>query len=253
MLKALFRAWRIVATGGSFVLFGMGAAIIGLLTSLIIYPLPLKRAKKQVFVRRCISGGCWFYVRCLRFIGLLSFQFENLSRLRNANGRLIIANHPGLLDAVFLLSVLPQTNCIVKAGLFRNPFTFGAVSLAGYLRNDSDELLVEASERIQQGQSLVVFPEGTRSQGAELKFQRGAANIAVLAACPIQAVLIDCKPPTLQKHQAWYEVPATPPVFKLSIDEPFELQSCIDTSRPRSIQARHLTRYLLAYYREHIR
>ena len=241
------RYWRIVGTGASFSLFGLGAATIALLLVVLVFPFPVSRARKQRYTRKTISRACWFYVRCMRFMGLLSFEFSGTEQLA-APGQLVIANHPSLLDVIFLLSVMPDTNCIVKAGLWQNPFTFGVVSLAGYLRNDSDHLMDEAVNCLINGERLIVFPEATRTSGNTIVFKRGAANLAVLSKCPLTPVLIDCYPPTLQKNEPWYKVPNSPPHFELKIQPTIDVSRCIDTSRPRSIQVRHLTKYLLRYY-----
>jgi 1-acyl-sn-glycerol-3-phosphate acyltransferase len=83
------------------------------------------------------------------------------------------------------------------------------VRLTGYVCNDSGVELVEASVRaVQAGSSLVVFPEGTRSNPARPpKWQRGAANIALQAGVALTPVSITCDPPTLRKGEPWWQVP----------------------------------------------
>jgi len=59
------------------------------------------------------------------------------SRLEKLNrpGQLIIANHPTLVDIVFLISRVKQANCIVKQKLWHNPFMRGPILNAGYISN----------------------------------------------------------------------------------------------------------------------
>ena len=65
-----------------------------------------------------------------------------------------------------------------------------------------------------RGETLIVFPEGTRTYSREpLKFMRGAANIAMQAKVPFLPVDIRCEPATLKKEK-WYQVPETPPHFR---------------------------------------
>jgi hypothetical protein len=40
---------------------------------------------------------------------------------------MIIANHPSLIDVVFLIGLVRQANCVVKQSLWENPFTRGPV------------------------------------------------------------------------------------------------------------------------------
>jgi len=244
--KSIDKQWRLFATGFSFTVFGIGAFFIAIGLLLFLYPIPFSKTKKQIWTRRTISFATRFYVRMMRAFGLLSFEFKNIDRLGNS-GELIIANHPSLLDVVFILSVVPDACCIVKEALWRNPFTFGAVSMAGYISNNSNgpELVDKASKTIKTGQSLIIFPEGTRTSNLEqLNFQRGAANIALKAACPIRPILIGCEPMTLRKHESWYQIPVAPPLFTIEALDALVIKDCIDTNRPSVVQANHLNQYL---------
>lgn len=254
LVNHLYKYWRIAGTGFSFAVFGAGACVIALVLTALLYPFPLNAGLKQRWTRHVIWRATWLYVRMMWLMGLLSFDLRDTEKLRNG-GELVIANHPSLLDVVFLLSVMPNTNCIVKSALFKNPFTRGVVALAGYIpNNDSgEELIDKAAETLTSGQTLIVFPEGTRTQDFDcLKFKRGAANIALKAKCKIRPVLITCEPATLRKHQPWYNVPNAPPTFTLTVLEALLIEECIDTSRPSSIQARHLTQYLQAAFSEQL-
>lgn len=241
MCKYIDRAWRVAATGFSFAIFGLGGCLLGILILVTLYPSPFDLSRKQRWTRQSISVACWIYVRIMRGLGLLSFSFANPEQLKQP-GQLVIANHPTLLDVVFLLSQMPAANCIVKAELWRNPFTAGPVRLAGYLRNDA-VLIEQAAAKINGGQTLIIFPEGTRTRpGQAMKFKRGFANIAQLAKCKVTPVIIDCSPPTLQKYQKWYQIPERPPKFTFTVLAPINVGERSDFNRPKTIQVRHLTR-----------
>ncbi|MCL4104146.1 UNVERIFIED_CONTAM: hypothetical protein GTU68_035008 [Idotea baltica] len=111
-------------------------------------------------------------------------------------GQLIVANHPTLIDIVFLIAMLPNATCIVKSQLYRNPFTRGPVSRAAYVANNSaDKLVSDCVDALASGTSLVVFPEGTRSErGVPGRFQRGAAYVLLDAKCPLVLATIEPKP-----------------------------------------------------------
>ena len=65
---------------------------------------------------------------------------------------MIVANHPSLIDYVMLASVMPETDCLVKSALLKNPFLSGVIRAADYLINDqADALLPASSQRLQQG------------------------------------------------------------------------------------------------------
>ena len=145
----------------------------------------------------------------MRVLGILTYRVDGAERLREP-GRLIVANHPTLLDVVLLVSQMPEVDCIVKRGLWRNPFLRWPVSWAGYLPNIEGEALIEeCSATLRRGHSLLVFPEGSRTvPGKPMRMQRGAAHIALAADSEILPVTIACDPPTLFKGNPWYRVPA---------------------------------------------
>lgn len=248
-MRTLYKAWRVIATGFSFTVFGFGTFFLALLLSLILFPLPMSFARKRALTRRIVSIAAWLYVRMMWFLGLLSFRFENVKAL-DQPGQLVVANHPSLLDAVFMMSVMPRTTCIVKAAMWRNPFTAAMVRLAGYIPNsdNGEELVEKAVEAIQNGQTLIIFPEGTRTvDQSALRFQRGAANIAVKSGCLIRPVIIRCEPLTLRKYQPWYRVPDTRPHWHFQVLESLALADCVDQTRPQSIQARAFNRFLTEF------
>jgi len=246
----LFKLWRILATGFSFALFGFGALVLGLLFAIFVYPLPLDRQTKQAWTRNSMRGLLWLYIRIMRILGLLSYEIDPALGAKTS-GRLFIANHPTLLDVVFIISTVPDMNCIVKSALWRNPFTFAVVSMAGFIRNDTEDLIEVAADSLRSGQNLIIFPEGTRTVDLhQLNFKRGVAHIAIAAGCAIKPIFIRCQPITLRKHEKWYQVPATPPRFSLRGLTELQIDQCIDISRPKPLQVRHLTRYLQSYFQD---
>ncbi|MFH7445274.1 1-acyl-sn-glycerol-3-phosphate acyltransferase, partial [Pseudomonas syringae pv. tagetis] len=73
----------------------------------------------------------------------------------------------------------------------------GTERSTGYISNDgSMYMLAAAGDRLQSGQTLILFPEGTRTQpGQPPVFPRGAAAIAQRGASVIPPVTIQVPPP----------------------------------------------------------
>lgn len=244
--------WRVFATGLSFLLFGIGSLVIGLFFLIIIAPLPVATGRKQYWVRQIIKKACQTYIFIIKSLRVLSFSIKKPHPIPSA-GCLIIANHPTLLDAIFVLSTIDNVCCIVKANLWKNPLTYIVVTLAGYIPNTSSSLVELAMNKLSNSENILIFPEGTRSTyDNQLAFKRGAANIAVLANCPILPIVIRCVPRTLQKHEKWYQVPASVPHFSLQMHPAINIANCIDVNKPGTVQYRHLTRFLREYYRSHL-
>jgi 1-acyl-sn-glycerol-3-phosphate acyltransferase len=115
----------------------------------------------------------------------------------------VIANHPSLIDVVVLIAFIRDANCVVKQSLWDNPCMRGPIRAAGYISNSgSMDMLEEAAGALEQGQTLIVFPEGTRTTpGQAPEFHRGAAAIAVRGASVVTPVVISVTPTTLTPDQ----------------------------------------------------
>lgn len=248
MARRLERICRILATGFAFATFGLGGAF---LAAVVFPPLALlvgEDGRKRA--QAVIQTSFRLFVRMLELTGILTLEVVGREQLATCRGRLIVANHPTLLDVVFLMSLIPRGQCIVKHELFRNVFLGGVVRAAGYIRNDLEpEALVRACRAsLAAGDNLIVFPEGTRSRpGRPPSFQRGFANIARLTDAEMQLVVITCRPIFLTKGEPWYQVPPERPRLRIVAGERFRVES-ISASPYHGLAARRVVRALDAYY-----
>ena len=241
--------WRQGGTGLAFAVIFFGGGVLAATVLPLLAMIPGDQQKRSRWV---VGTTFRFYLGMLQFLGLIHLQIEGAEKLREPGGRLVIANHPSLLDVVMLMAVLPRQQCIVKHELWNHRFLGPLMRRAGYIRNDLDpEQLVDACQKsLALGDSLIIFPEGTRSQpGKSPQFRRGIANLATLTGAPIQLVVITCDPPTLIKGEPWWRVPSRRPRFRLMTGD------CLDAATyrkhpHRSIAARRLTRRLEQYYEE---
>jgi 1-acyl-sn-glycerol-3-phosphate acyltransferase len=246
--RKLNHAWRIFATGFVFVLFGVGALFI----SITMFPLLRLTAWNADTARRRIQRGMqatfWVYMEIMRVLGILTYRVEGAERLRE-RGRLVVANHPTLIDVVLLVSLMPEVDCIVKRGLWRNPFLRWPVSWAGYLPNsEGEELIKECAATLKRGHSLLVFPEGTRTvPGQPLRMHRGAAHIALAADVELLPVTIRCEPPTLFKGNPWYRVPARRFHMQVVVGAPIAAREFRQGGEADARSARHLTQWLTTH------
>ena len=215
---------RLPATGLCFLVFGLVTFVLGIVVLPLLRLMSLERSRGRRLARAVVGGGLRFFVGFMRTVGVLRYEFIGRERLGRP-GQLIVANHPTLIDVVFLVGFAPQANCIVKAGHFRNVITRGAVIAAGYIPNAPTEDMIYAAEAaLGEGETLLIFPEGTRSvPGKPMAMQRGAANVAVRAARVLTPVFIGCDPPTLSKNLPWYRIPWRRPKFTLRVGEDIDL------------------------------
>lgn len=219
-MQRLEQAWRQFGTAVSFAVFGIGGLLIGAFVFPLIHLLSMHREaarrRCQIVVRRCFAIFIWL----MKSLGVLSYEWEHGERL-NRHGLLVVANHPSLIDVVFIISRMPNTLCVVKSSHWRNPFVMGVMHATGYIPNNDPVRLVEDCVlALSRGFSLVIFPEGTRTaSGGMLKLKRGAASIIAASGKAFTPVTITVAPTTLTKEEKWYQVPHKRPHWTLRVAE----------------------------------
>ena len=249
MVNRIGRYWRVLATGLSFLAFGIG----GLLLRILVFPLlqlvVRERSARVTAARAILRLTFRAFVGLMRGLGVLRYQFIGLEKLERG-GLLILANHPSLIDTVFLMAFVKRADCIVKSHLWNNPFTRGPVRAAGYISNDSGEQLVEACiASLRAGNNLIIFPEGTRTPvGGAISLKRGAANIAVRGARDVTPVVIDCQPPTLGKGDKWWRVPERFVQFRLEVKDDIAIDAFLGGGASEVMAVRHLTDHLQRFF-----
>jgi 1-acyl-sn-glycerol-3-phosphate acyltransferase len=251
MLDRLSLYWRVLATGFSFIIFGVG----GLLLRVAVFPLlnvfVWQREKRITLARAVIRFAFRGFVELMQTLGVLRYEIVAQHRLERS-GLLILANHPTLIDTVFLMAFVKRADCIVKGRLWNNPFTSGPVRAAGYINNDSGpDLVANCIASLQNGNNLIIFPEGTRTSGkGEINLKRGAANIAVRGARDVTPVVIHCEPLTLGKGEKWWRVPSCVVRFRIEVRDDIKIDRFIADGVSEVMAARHLTDHLQSYFTE---
>ena len=253
-MERLARGWRIVATGTAFAVFGLAGVAFGI----FLFPFLKWSARDprqgEFRVQRVVHRMFRAFVRFMWILGLVEGSVRGEELLCEPGARLIVANHPTLLDVVMLGSLLPQLDCVVKKEAWSNPFMRGVVGPAGYIPNDLGDVVLEACvDRLRQGRALLLFPEGTRSpKGGLGPFRRGAAHAALRCRAPLVPVFIRCEPPSLMRGQKWYEVPERRMHFTIEVGVPIDPRPFAGGDEARGAAARKLTRALRDFYEKRL-
>ncbi len=254
MFNRINYCWRLAATGISFSIFGLGGVLLSLTVFPVVNLLIWNDKKRKVVGQYIVHLSFRFFIGFMSRVEILDYEIIGREKLGGPPS-LILANHPSLIDVVFLISFMKKVDCIVKQSLLRNPFTIGPVRAAGYIGNSGAERLVDdCVQSLASGNSLVMFPEGTRSKsGHPLRFQRGAANMVVRAGCPIRPVTISVNPTTLTKAEKWYQIPLTKVKVVIRVGDDLDVMPLISSAPNQTIATRLLTRYLEEYFTEEVK
>ncbi|WP_407276031.1 lysophospholipid acyltransferase family protein [Halothiobacillus sp. DCM-1] len=196
---------------------GLGLGFLGLLclgwlpAALLLSLLP-PAPQRQRRARTVIGAAFRLYLRFLTATCATRIDLTALRALQDASPRVLIANHPSLIDVILIVSQLPNTVCIMKASLRHNPLLGPAARLAGYIRNDGPlELVLKARTALAEGAHVLIFPEGGRTRNFPLDpFGPAAALIAQRAGVPLQPCVIWLDPPYLGKRWPLWRKPSLP-------------------------------------------
>lgn len=189
---------RSVLTVLCFLGFGIGGFFIGV----ALFPIAAIFGGKATKVR--LLRTSWiFFEFVMKSLGLIRVRRVGVNP--DQRGRVIVANHPTLIDIVLLIASYKNSVCVVKGKLARNFFLRPIISQM-FINLDSGgkEVIDESVEAIKHGYNVIIFPEGTRSDSPNLKIHTGAARIALKADCEVLPVKISCNPLILGKTQKWY-------------------------------------------------
>lgn len=238
--------WRIIATGFCFSVFGVGGLLLSFVCIPMIHLFTRDKTQQERHVQQLIQQSFHLFCRLMRFTGAIDYRIEGEQLLTHDRNCLIVANHPSLIDYVLIASLLKQCDCLVKSAIWSNMFMKHVVKGAGYIPNEAPEdLLEQCEQRFDQGNVLLVFPEGTRTrQNQETKLQRGAAQIAVRTGRDLRIIHISVTPSFLTKETKWYQVPKTKPLFLVEVKDKVEVAPFIEQTSNPTLAARKLNKHL---------
>ncbi len=183
--------WRIFRKIFVVTVFGIGSLIIGA----IVFPvLRIFNRDKLSFKRaghKFISLSLEFFIHLMSWVRISTFKINDLKAMRDLRGCVIVANHPSLLDVVYLFAFVRDANCIVKAGLKKSLVSL--IVRAIYISNNVDFEIMQKDcvQALHNGGNLIIFPEGTRTpRHGTNQYKKGAARIALAAGANVQPLHI---------------------------------------------------------------
>ena len=123
---------------------------------------------------------------------------EHRERLDDAETYVIVANHQSLLDILVLFRIFAHFRWVSKIENFRIPLVGGVMYMNRYIplsrgRRESTLRMMDACrESLNAGTSVLLFPEGTRSETSEMRpFKSGAFELARRTRRPLLPIAIE--------------------------------------------------------------
>ena len=171
--------------------FGVGAVILAVFVFPFIRLFTLRRKDFGVVARAYVSHTFRVFLGFLNLLHVSIRKVENEDDYRNIHSKIIIANHPSLLDFVYIMSLVPNSTCIVRGGLTKTPLR-GVIKQA-YITNTTtfEDMWLECKKLTDMGCNVIIFPEGTRTpRHGKNNYKKGAARIALYCGCDVQPIFI---------------------------------------------------------------
>lgn len=144
----------------------------------------------------------------INFCSGAKVEYVGFDRIPTDTPVLYVANHQSFFDILLTLPRLPGTICfIAKMQLKKLPIFAQALMLYNTLFIDRDDIrqglktILEAIDRVKEGMSVFIFPEGTRSKDGRInEFKEGSMKIAVKSGCPIVPIAISNTAEIFENH-----------------------------------------------------
>lgn len=170
----------------------------------------------------------------------VSVRVEGLDRVRPGGSYVFVSNHQSHFDTAVLFATLPhQLRIIAKDSLGSFPFLGWHLRRTGHIlvdrrRPNPTAILGWAERLLTQGLSLMVYPEGTRSEdGVVQRFKPGSFLIALQSGLPIVPLSIVGTRQIMRKG----ELTARPGIVRLVLHEPIATEGLTGTD-PRTFGER---------------
>lgn len=181
--------WTFLKTWFCF-LFFVCMCSLAFLVMLVLIVLPMRRKTKKAWLARVMSLLSTAVMYSGTSIRKKTYGKEYLDYRKPA---ILIANHSSFLDVMIMLMHHPKAVIMVKEWVYKSPLYGWVIRYANYIfiEEGANANAEQARELVNDGYSIIIFPEGTRSGDGRIhRFHKGAFYLAEQLHLAIQPVLI---------------------------------------------------------------
>ena len=146
--------------------------------AMLVFAIGPRRRWKEKWLHRIICNFSRFVIR--RVPGA-KFELRNDSGEDFSRPAVIISNHQSHLDLMCLLMLTPKMVVVTNKWVWNNPLYGALIHRAEFVPagDGIEDALPKLRDLASRGYSIMIFPEGTRSEDCSIqRFHRGAFHVA---------------------------------------------------------------------------
>ena len=198
-----YTMFGLINTIYAFGLFVSGCFVVQF-AILLLHLIPISTRSRKDCTHRITNYFTRFFLRAM-----ITTKTININETAEAFAKpaVIIANHQSFIDILKLLALHPKFVMVTNGWVWHSPF-FGRIVrfLDFYHTGEGYEVLADSlKEKVEQGYSVIIFPEGTRSADNKIKrFHKGAFYLAEKLRLDIVPILIYGNGLVSSKEQPFY-------------------------------------------------
>ena len=187
--------WLRVLFSAAFWAFLVVSSIVLFPIALVIWATTARFDPKKKLLHRftCFWGSLYTWLNPAWPVTL-----EGREHIRSDAAYVMVANHQSLLDILVLFRLFRHYKWVSKVENFRVPFIGWNMSLNGYIelkrgdRTSVVKMMSACRVTLAEGNSIMMFPEGTRSlDGRMRRFKTGAFELAKASGRPILPIVLN--------------------------------------------------------------
>jgi 1-acyl-sn-glycerol-3-phosphate acyltransferase len=160
----------------AFIYFVSGCLLLTLIGLLVLKLNPFKKEKGQYVYHIILSRFCW----SMMYI-MMNVKKHIINKDAFSKPAVVISNHQSFLDILSLVMQHPRLILFTNNWVWNSPVFGAVVRMAGYfpVAEGVEHNMELLAEKVKQGYSMVIFPEGSRSPDGKIKrFHKGAFFLA---------------------------------------------------------------------------
>jgi 1-acyl-sn-glycerol-3-phosphate acyltransferase len=208
-------------------LFGTSAILFPVACLIWLFTFPFDPNRRILHQFSCIWSNLVFFLN-----PLWKLRIKGKEHLDKHATYVVVSNHQSGADILVLFTLRLHFKWVSKRSLFFFPFIGWNMAMNNYIalrrgRKSSMHQMMQDSERaLKKGNSMMIFPEGTRSKDGRLQsFKSGAFHLALNTQLPILPIVIKGTSQAIRKQsflinrQRNMEVVILPPIPYKAFDQ----------------------------------